>query len=202
MLEDLNFVRNEINTDLLATLEDQIENSLLNGSGVGANLEGILTFAQTFAAGTFALSVPLANISDVIRVAASQIEAAKFFATHVVLNPVDVAKMQLTKTSTGEYTYPIFYVDNMTGEPKIANLTVVSTTWMTAGNFLVADMTKSNVRMRENMNITVGYVNDDFQRNMVSILAEARLVHYVKANDVNAFVKGTIATAITAILKP
>jgi hypothetical protein len=123
-------------------------------------------------------------------------------ATHVVLNPIDVAKMQLTKTSTGEYTYPIFYVDNLTGQPKLAELTVVSTTWMTAGNFLVGDMSKSNVRMRENMNVTVGYVNDDFQRNMVSILAEARLVHYVKANDVNAFVKGTIATAITAINKP
>jgi hypothetical protein len=90
----------------------------------------------------------------------------------------------------------------LTGQPKLAELTVVSTTWMTAGNFLVGDMSKSNVRMRENMNVTVGYVNDDFQRNMVSILAEARLVHYVKANDVNAFVKGTIATAITAINKP
>jgi HK97 family phage major capsid protein len=202
MLEDLSFVRNEINTDLLATLEDQIENSLLNGSGVGANLEGLLTFAQTFAAGSFATSIPLANISDVIRVAAATIESNKFMATHVVLNPIDVAKMQLTKTSAGEYTYPIFYVDNLTGQPKLAELTVVSTTWMAAGTFLVGDMSKSNVRMRENMNVTVGYVNDDFQRNMVSILAEARLVHYVKANDVNAFVKGVIATAITAITKP
>jgi len=201
MLEDLSFVRNEINTDLLATLEDAIENSLLNGTGSSGTLEGLLSFAQTFSAGSFALSIPLANISDVIRIAAAQIEGAKFMATHVVLNPVDVAKMQLTKSTYGEYTYPLFYVDNMTGEPKIAQLTVVSTTWMTAGNFLVADMSKSNIRMRENMNVTVGYVNDDFQRNMVSILAEARLVHYVKANDVNAFVKGNIATAITAINK-
>jgi len=202
MLEDLNFVRNEINVDLLATLEDQIENGILNGTGVGANLEGLMTIAPTFAAGTFATSVPNANIVDVIRVAVANIQAAKFMPTHVVLNPVDVAKMQLTKTTTGEYTYPIFYVDNLTGEPKVAELTCVSTTWMTAGNFLVGDFTKSNIRMREDMNISVGYVNDDFQRNMVSILAEARLVHYVKANDVNAFCKGVIATCITAIKAP
>jgi len=202
MLEDLNFVRNEINTDLLATLEDQIENGILNGTGAGANLEGLMTVAPTFAAGSFALSVPTPNIMDVIRVTVANIQAAKFMPTHVVMNPVDVAKMQLTKTTTGEYTYPLFYVDNMTGEPKIAELTVVSTTWMTAGSFLIGDMTKSNIRMRENMNISVGYVNDDFQRNMVSILAEARLVHYVKANDVNAFCKGVFATAITAITKP
>jgi HK97 family phage major capsid protein len=200
MLEDLNFVRNEINTDLMATLEDQIEDSLLNGSGVGANLEGLLLFAQPFSAGSFAGTIPYPNVSDVIRIAAATIESNKFMATHVIMNPIDVAKMQLTKTSTGEYTYPLFYVDNMTGQPKMAELTVVSTTWMNAGDFLVADMTKSNVRIRENMNITVGYVNDDFSRNMVSILAEARLVHYVKANDVNAFVTGTFSTAIAAII--
>lgn len=200
MLEDLSFVRNEINTDLMATLEDEIENSMLNGTGVGSNLEGLLLFAQPFTAGTFAGTIPFPNVSDVIRVAVATIESNKFMATHVIMNPIDIAKMQLTKTTTGEYTYPLFYVDNLTGQPKIAELTVVSTTWMTAGNFLVADMTKSNVRIRENMNITVGYVNDDFSRNMVSILAEARLVHYVKANDVTAFVKGTFATAIAAII--
>ena len=200
MLEDLSFVRNEINTDLMSTLEDEIENSMLNGTGVGSNLEGLLLFAQPFTAGTFAGTIPFPNVSDVIRVAVATIESNKFMATHVIMNPIDIAKMQLTKTTTGEYTYPLFYVDNLTGQPKIAELTVVSTTWMTAGDFLVADMTKSNVRIRENMNITVGYVNDDFSRNMVSILAEARLVHYVKANDVKAFVKGTFATAIAAII--
>ena len=46
---------------------------------------------------------------------------------------------------------------------------------------------------------TVGYVNDDFQRNMVTILAEARLVQYVKANDYPAFVDGVVATAIAAL---
>jgi hypothetical protein len=34
---------------------------------------------------------------------------------------------------------------------------------------------------------------------MLSIIAEARLVHYVKDNDVKAFVAGTIATDIAAI---
>jgi hypothetical protein len=103
--------------------------------------------------------------------------------------------MQLTKTSTGEYTYPMFLMD----VNKVANLTVVSTTNMVAGTFLVGDFTKSNVRMRESMNVQVGYVNDDFQRNMVTILAEARLVQYVKANDYPAFVDGNIATAIAAL---
>lgn len=197
MLSDLSFIQNEINTDLIGGVLSAMDNSILNGAG-GSDLEGILSFAPVFSAGTFANTIPYANILDVIRVSISQIESAKFNATHVVLHPVDVARMQLTKTSTGEYTTPIFY-PSMNNEMKVANLIVVSTTYMTAGNFLVGDMTKSNLRIRENVNVQVGYVNDDFQRNMVTILAEARAVHYVKLNDVNAFVRGTIQTAIVAL---
>jgi hypothetical protein len=52
------------------------------------------------------------------------------------------------------------------------------------------------------MSLQVGYVNDDFQRNMVTILAEMRLCHYVKNNQVGAFVTGDFATAIAAIELP
>jgi len=193
MLADLSFVQSEINRDLMASVDQAIENALLNGAMGG--ITGILTNAVNFSAGTFAGTVVTPNISDVIRVAIAQIQNANFEPTHVVLNPEDVASMQLTKTATGEYTYPMFLMD----VNRVANLIVVSTTNQTAGTFLVGDFSKSNVRMREAMNVQVGYVNDDFQRNMVTILAEARLVQYVKANDYPAFVDGNIATAIAAL---
>lgn len=199
MLDDLSFVRNEVNTDLMATLEDQIENNLINGTGVGANLNGIYTQATAWSAGTFANTIVSANVADVIRTAIAQIETNKFMATHVILHPRDVAKLALSKTTAGEYTYASFMVNPVTGEPNIAGLPIISTTWMTEGNFLVGDMTKAQLRMREGMNIQVGYEGDDFKRNMVTILAEARLVSFIKANDTGAFVKGTISTAITAL---
>jgi HK97 family phage major capsid protein len=199
MLADLPFMQNEINTDLMASVSDDLENGILNGTGVGAQLEGMYTLATAWSAGTFANTIISANLHDVIRTACANIEAAKFYPTHVVLNPIDVAKLQLSKTSTGEYTYPIFYVDALTGQPKIANLTIVSTTWMTAGNFLVGDMSRDYLKIRENMNITFGYENDDFTRNMISIICETRGVNYIKANDLGAFVKGNITTAIAAL---
>jgi HK97 family phage major capsid protein len=197
MLADLAFVRSEINSDLMSGLDQAVEYSLINGAG-GNDLDGLLSFAQTFAAGTFAASIPSANVSDVIRVAKAQIQAADFEPTHVLLNPEDAAKIELTKTQTGEYTYPAFWDMNM----RVAGLIVVTSTNINAGTFLVGDMSKSNVRIRENMSLQVGYVNDDFQRNMVTILAEMRLCHYVKNNQVNAFVTGSFATAIAAIELP
>jgi HK97 family phage major capsid protein len=202
MLTDLPFMASEVNSDLMLGVSNQIENQLLNGTGLTVNLEGILASATTFTAGTFALSVINANLADVIRVAVANIQSANFNATHVVLNPVDVAKLQLIKTTTGEYTYPMFYMDPMTAQVRIAELAIISTNYMTAGNFLVGDMSKDNLRMRETMNIQMGYVNDDFKNNLVSILCEARLVNFIKANDTGAFVKGVIATAITAIKTP
>lgn len=197
MLADLSFIQSEINTDLMESIEAGIENSLLNGAG-GSDLNGLMSIAQIFTPGSFAGSVPNANLSDVIRIAIAQIQAANFEPTHVVLNPADFAAMQLTKTTTGEYTYPMFLMD-MNGVATVANLPVVSSSYMNVGEYLVGDFSKSNVRVREGVNMQVGYVNDDFQRNMVTILAEARLVHYVKANDAVAFVKGDIATDIAAI---
>jgi HK97 family phage major capsid protein len=194
MLADLAFVRSEINADLMAGLDQAFEDALINGAG-GTSLNGLLTFAQPFAAGTFAGTIPAANVSDVIRVAKAQIQGANFEPTHVLLHPEDAAKIELTKATDGGYTYPAFWDRNM----MLAGLIVVTSTNIAPDTFLVGDMSKSNVRIRENMNLQVGYVNDDFQRNMVTILAEMRAAHYVKANQVDAFVTGDLTTAIAAL---
>ena len=199
MLTDLPFMASEVNGDLMLGVENAIENQLLNGTGLTVNLDGILASATTFSAGTFANTVINANLADVIRVSVAQIQQANFTPTHVVLNPADVARLQLTKAVGGEYTYPMFYMDPRTAEVRIAELSIISTNYMTAGNFLVGDMSKDYLRMRETMNIQMGYVNDDFKNNLVSILCEARLVNFIKANDTGAFVKGVIQTAIVAL---
>lgn len=197
MLADLSFVRSEINTELMEAIEQNIDLSLVNGAG-GNDLNGLLSVAPAFGAGSFANAVPSANISDLIRIAKAQIEAANFMPTHVVLNPEDVAKIELTKDASGAYTYPAFWDANM----RVAGLIVVSSNNTTAGTMIVGDFSKFNIKFREDMNMSVGYENDDFTRNMVTILCEARLVAYVKGNDVNAFVQSDITTDIAAITAP
>ena len=135
MLADLSFVRSEINTELMEAIEQNIDLSLVNGAG-GNDLNGLLSYAPAFNAGSFANAVPAANISDLIRIAKAQIQAANFEPAHVVLNPDDVAKIELTKTSTGEYSYPAFWDMNM----RVAGLIVVSSNNITAGTMIVGDI--------------------------------------------------------------
>lgn len=194
MLDDLAFVRSEINTVLMEQIEQAIDYSMLNGAG-GSDLNGLIGNVPNFNAGNFAGTIVGANIIDVLQVCKAQIQAANFQPTHVVMNPEDKAKLELTKTSTGEYTYPMFF----TGAENIAGLIVVASNNITAGTIIVADFSKLIVKVREAVNLTVGYENDDFTRNMVTIIAEARLVQYIRNNDVNAFVEADLATAIAAL---
>lgn len=198
MLADLSFVQAEINNDLIESVLQNIDNGLLNGNGAGANLDGVLNQATPWAAGIFAGAIQNPSVIDVLRVAKAQVEGGDFYPTHIVLHPDDVARIEMTKTTQGEYTYPNFAV-GAAPNMQLSGLIIVPSTNMTADNFLVGDFSKFNVRMREGVNIQVGYEGDDFARNMVSILAEARLCSFVKQNDVAAFVTGDFTTAIAAL---
>jgi HK97 family phage major capsid protein len=177
----------------------KVDDQVLTGAGTGTNLTGIMTNATAFAAGAFALNVVLPNNGDVLRVAINQVMINLFDPNYIVLNPSDAAQMDLDKTTSGVYVLrPFTNVDGTV----ISGIPVITNTGVTAGSFLVGDFTKSGVRFKEGLTINVGYENDDFTKNFVTILAETRLVHRVKSNHYGAFVKGVFSTAITAITKP
>lgn len=202
MVDDLAFMRGEINNELIEIVELELDSQILGGSGAGDDLNGLLNYAQPFTpAAQFVASIPFANNLDVLRVAMAQIAGENFSANYIIMNPVDLAAMELTKTSTGEYTLPMF-VPMADGITRVQSVPVVANTGVASGDYLVGDFTKSNLRMREDLNIQVGYINDDFTRNMMTVLCEARACHFVKANNVNAFVKGTFATDIATLLQP
>lgn len=198
MIADLPFMRREIDTELMELVALKLDEQILKGDGTGNNLVGILANAIAWSAGSFANAIPEPNNLDVLRVAISQIQGADFEPNYILMNPIDVAEFDVTKTSAGEYTQPMIYTDN-SGVKRYNGIEIIQNTGVTAGDFLVGDFTKSNLRLREDMQIQVGFVNDDFTKNLFTILCEARATHYVKSNHYNAFVKGTFSTSKTAL---
>lgn len=201
MVEDIPFMQGEINGELMELVELKLDQQILSGDGLGDNLTGILANATPFAAGSFALSVTSANNSDVLRIAIAQVYNNNFMPDYILLNPEDCAAMQLTKGTDGIYTYPMF-IEGADGITRVKGIPVVENPGVTAGTYLVGDFTKSNLRMREEMNVQIGYVNDDFTKNLMTVLCETRACHFVKSNHYGAFVTGTFATDIAAINKP
>ena len=199
MLDDVDLMEAEINQELTELINLKIDEQVLSGDGLSQNLTGILENATAFAAGSFALPVPEANKKDVLAVAINQIMVAQFQPNYILMHPSDVTGMGLEKASDGHYILaPFTTVDGTI----IKGIPVVQNTGVTEGDYLVGDFTKSGVRFKEALTFDMGYENDDFTKNFVTILAESRLVHRVKSNHYPAFVTGTFATDIAAILKP
>jgi len=197
-LDDLNFLRSEINTDLRDEIELKLGDQLGTGTGLTVNMKGILPYAPTFdVTGTpFVDSVDSPNRVDALRVAVALVRSNRFTPNYVVINAMDAALMDLAKGDDGHYILPPFVTaDGL----RIAGTPIIENEGIDAGSFLVADFNKSNLRIREGININLGYENDDFTKNLVTILAEMRAVHYIKKHHIPAFLQGTFAAAIDDI---
>lgn len=199
MLDDVELMRSEIDQELTELINLKIDDQLLNGTGLTVNLTGINTNATAWAAGSFALAIPTPTKWDVLRTAINQVRVNLFEPNYILMHPTDVTGMELSKDSTGQYIMPPFAALDGT---VVSGIRVVANTGIALDSFLVGDFTKAGVRFKEGLTINVGYENDDFTKNLVTILAEARLVQRVKSNHYGAFVKGVLSTSITALTKP
>lgn len=205
-LDDISALQAEINSELITLVKNKLDVQLLTGDGTGNNLTGVITAATAYSAGSFAGTIDSANKFDALATAVSQVlnaevvsgEPAGFVPTYIVMNSADMVGLKLTKDSTGNYIFPI----SMPGVSEVINVPIIANPRMTADKFLVGDFTKAQLRIREDVNIQIGYENDDFTKNLVTILAEMRAAAFVKSNHAKAFVYGDFSDAIAALETP
>ncbi|MCZ7855041.1 phage major capsid protein [Agrobacterium salinitolerans] len=165
------------------------ENQLLNGSGTGQNIHGLVPQATAFAP---AFTDDDQTGIDRLRLAILQVVLAEYPATAFVLNPIDWAKIELTKDAGGNYI-----IGNPQGSltPTLWNLPVVSTQAMAAGEFLTGAFSfAAQIFDRMDIEVLLSTENvDDFEKNLVSIRAEERLAFAVYRPE--AFVTGDVEGA-------
>lgn len=198
MLNDIDFMASYINNKLLTEkLALKLDAEILAGTAGGTAINGILTQATAWAAGTFAGTIINANNFDVIRTAINQISVALFNPSVIVMHPTDITKMKLTKDKDGGYLFPTFIMPG--GTQEVDGVRIVGNTGITAGTFLVMDGTKATAYFNEGINVKAGWSGDDFEKNLRTILAEVRVAFVIETNDTGAFVTGSFATAIAAL---
>ncbi len=195
-LSDVPTLKNEIDTELTEMVLLQADTDILSGDGTTPTLNGLLNQDTAYAAGSFAGTVSDPNKSDVLRTAVAQVVAAHFRPNYILMHPDDVASMDLEKGTDGHYTLPPFKsADGL----SISGVRILENTGQTVDKFTVGDFSKLNIKMREGFTIDIGLENDDFTRNLVTILGEIRLAVYVKTNHAGAFVSGDFSDAIAAL---
>lgn len=187
VLSDVQMLASYIDGRLRYGLMLKEEQQLLLGSGVGLNINGIYTQATSYS--NPGVTITGETSIDRLRVAMLQAELAEYACDGIVLNPIDWAEIELTKTSDLAYLFASPTV--MTG-PMLWGKPVVSTQALTAGQFLVgAFKLGAQVWDREDASVMVSTEDrDNFVKNMVTILAEERLALTVYRTE--AFVKGAL----------
>ncbi|RAU43438.1 MULTISPECIES: phage major capsid protein [unclassified Pseudomonas] len=164
------------------------EAQLLYGNGTGANLQGLMTVAQAYAAPAGVTVVGEQRI-DRLRLALLQAELAEFPSDGIVINPIDWAAIELTKDGEGRY---IIGEPQDGTTPRLWNRPVVSTQAMTQDDFLVgAFKLGAQIFDRMEIEILISTENaDDFEKNMATIRAEERLAFAIYRTE--AFVTGSL----------
>lgn len=152
----------------LATVE---ENQLLNGSGTGQNLLGLVTAATAYAApGGLAATSQV----DIIRLMILQAALAEYPPNGIVMNPIDWAAIEMAKDGDGRYL-----IGNPQGtlSPTLWGLPVVATQAMGEDKALVGAFNlAAQIFDRQDATVEVSTEDqDNFARNKVTIRAEERL---------------------------
>ena len=196
-MDDAPRLMGEIDSEMRYGLGYVEERQFLYGTGVGQNLLGIIPQATAFARPAGFGQMLGATRVDILRIAMLQGSIALLPADGIVLNELDWAIVELSKTTDGAYLFA-----NPQGQvsPRMWGLPIVATPAMIAGDFLVGNFQMgATVYDRMGVEVLISTENvDDFEKNLATIRAEERVGIAVKRPG--AFTKGTFSTAIAAVV--
>jgi HK97 family phage major capsid protein len=194
-IDDIPWLRNAIDTELMYGLLVREESEILNGDGLGQHLDGIIHQATAY---NTALNVANDTKLDKLRHAKLQARLAglaTFAPDGIVLNPRDMHDIELIKSDEGTTANRGLYV---LGDPRggasiktVWGLPVVESDAVSYGQFVVgAFATGATLIDRMAAMVAISYENEaDFVENLVTILCEERLGLAVRRPD--SFIVGT-----------
>lgn len=194
MLDDIPWMESEIDRLLRNKVDREINEQVLSGDGTGANLEGITPRVGGYVQACLNGKVEGPGLAEVLLAAATQIRSLGFTGRLIAfVNPCDGAASKMRKDADGN-------IVDLTG--VLDNITVVETPEIAAGNFLIGDMSLFILEVYKALRVEIGWENDDFRRNLRTIIAEARVLLRISSNDLGAFVYDTFANVQTLIAAP
>jgi HK97 family phage major capsid protein/HK97 family phage prohead protease len=170
-MQDFDAFTGYVQSELTRQVIDKENDELLNGSGTGGSLTGLLTTS-----GILSHAVTSETDLDAIEasIAALRVGAALATANLLVLHPSTWSSIRRAKDSQGRY---LTTADPTLGEADtVWGIKVLTTTVIAAGTGLLLDTTNfGRVLVRETITMTVGTSGDDLVRNLARMVVEERI---------------------------
>ena len=182
-IQDVPQLTNLINTNLSWDVRRTEERQVVWGDGTGQNLLGIMNTPGVTAGRT----VTGDTLIDMARRSVTDVRVAGFEPNAIVIHPYDWETIILTKGSGSHYIWVVVTDENGS---RLWGLRVIESIAMQAPGanttnerrMLVGDFARgATLYDRQQTGVQVGWVNDNFIRNMRTIRAEERLAFGVMA---------------------
>lgn len=166
-LADAGQLRTLIDTFLRYGLEEELEDQIITGSGVGENFTGVLTLAGTTA------QPFVTNVLTTTRKARTKVRVTGRATPNAwVMHPNDWEAIDLLQDNEARYYYG---GPAVMGNPRLWGLPVIESEGMTEGTTVVADWRLCVLWERMQTMISMSNSHSDFFiRNLIAILAEMR----------------------------
>lgn len=206
-LEDSDLMSGEINDLLKQGVAQERERQLLDGDGSGSNeITGIINdtaqVAKDFAAPSGLRIVTSPNEFDCLRAAKLQVRIGigstdtkkkGYNANIALVNPVDLANLDLEKDANGNYVLPPFW--DISGN-KVSGMMLLESDYIAAGKFLVGDFNKAKIFIKRGIRLdTSRNVASNFLVDKEVVKATMRMALKITSFGAFAFVYGDFGTA-------
>lgn len=171
LLADAPAVAAYIDTRLRDGLAQRIDAQLLNGDGASPNLSGLTD------SGNFTTYTPTSDdtLTDAINRAKYLLWAKGYTPDTVIVNPADWGKMERLRENAGSGAY-LYGMPGMAAGVNPFGVRVVLSANMASGYFWIGNTSRvASLYVRQGSTVEMGYVNEDFTKNLVTIRAEERL---------------------------
>lgn len=172
MLADAPAIRGVIDQRLMVMLEQTLETQILTGNGAGDNFTGIL------AAGIQTRGLSTDSAADALYKAAVQVAVTgEIQPDTIVLNPLNWQTIRLARESASTATPGSYLMGppSVVGADTLWGYRVVLSQAMTSGTGLVGSFRMGGMYFeREGASIRSGLIDDQFVRNMQTLLVESR----------------------------
>jgi HK97 family phage major capsid protein len=177
ILDDAPALTAYIDSRLMYGLKLKEEDELLNGSGTGNHLSGLITNSTPY--DLTRTTVGTDTFIDVLSHAMTQLTTAEIEADGVVLNPSDWESIRLTKETGTGITSGMYLLGDprVSGPPRLFGVPVVLTNSMARSQFLVGNFAMAAaIWDRADATVEISREHSDFfTKNMVALLCESRL---------------------------
>lgn len=201
LLADIDGMATFIQQELRYAVMIKVNRTLL-ATGVASSTvpASIRSLSTTYPLAAGVINTVAPNHADVLRAVVAYMRSGLIEGDITIfINPIDSANMDMQKVSDGQYVLPPF----MTADGKtIGGAKIVEDGGIPVGSFQAAFLRYYRILIYEDFNVSWGWENDDFTRNLVTAVGEMRMHQFFNSKYTGAFIYDTFARIKPLITTP